>query len=78
MFRNNRPHCRRPAVQPIVCPPLCRFTDSYIEREIPHIQPLINVNRQHIVDVPKTYYKEINQTVVVPPNQMPPFGYGRR
>lgn len=73
----NKRHC----VQPIVCPPLCRYTDTYIQREVPHIQPLINVNRQHIVDVPKTYYREINQTVVVPPNQAPgryPYGYGRR
>ncbi|WP_017381124.1 hypothetical protein [Paenisporosarcina antarctica] len=81
MYRHMRPHCGNPAVQPIVCPPLCRFRDTFIEREVPHIQPLINVTRQHIVDVPKTYYREINETVVVPPNQipgMPPYGYGRR
>lgn len=54
---------------PIVCPPLCRYTDSYTEREVPVIQPLININRQHIVDVPKTYYEEINENVVVSPYQ---------
>ena len=68
---------QQPGVAPIVCPPLCRYTDSYVKREVPYIQPLINVNRQHIVDVPRTYYREINQTVVVPPNRMP-YGYGRR
>ena len=68
---------QQPGVAPIVCPPLCRYTDSYVKREVPYIQPLINVNRQHIVDVPRTYYKEINQTVVVPPTRMP-YGYGRR
>lgn len=92
MHHSNKPNygCRpsavspmaAPAVQPIVCPPLCRYTDSYIHREVPYIQPLINVNRQHIVDVPKTYYEEINETVVVPPGVGPqpnPFGgYGRR
>jgi len=68
---------QQPGVAPIVCPPLCRYTDSYVKREVPYIQPLININRQHIVDVPRTYYREINQTVVVPPNRMP-YGYGRR
>lgn len=68
---------QQPGVAPIVCPPLCRYTDSYVKREVPYIQPLINVNRQHIVDVPRTYYREINQTVVVPPTRMP-YGYGRR
>jgi hypothetical protein len=67
----------QPGVQPIVCPPLCRYTDSYVRREVPYIQPLITCNRQHIVDVPKTYYREITQNVVVPPNR-PPYGYGRR
>jgi len=67
-----RPHHH---VQPIVCPPLCRYTDSYTQREVPYIQPLININRQHIVDVPKTYYEEINQNVVVSPAQnQNPFG----
>ncbi len=56
-------------MQPIVAPPLCRYTDSFTEREIPVIQPLININRQHIVDVPKTYYEQINQNVVVSPSQ---------
>ena len=64
----NQPIAHQPhRMQPIVCPPLCRYTDSYSQREVPVIQPLININRVHIVDVPKTYYEEINQTVVVPP-----------
>jgi hypothetical protein len=85
MYRHHRPYCGRPAIQPIaqpgvapiVCPPLCRYTDSYVKREVPYIQPLITCNRQHIVDVPKTYYREITQNVIVPPNRMP-YGYGRR
>jgi len=67
MFRRHQ--CRNSAVQPIVCPPLCRFTDSYVQREVPYIQPLINVNRQHIVNVPRTEYVQINRNVVVPPTQ---------
>ena len=57
----------QPGVQPVICPPLCRYTDSYVKREVPYIQPLITCNRQHIVDVPRTYYREITQNVVVPP-----------
>ena len=75
----------QPGVQPVVCPPLCRYTNSYVKREVPYIQPLITCNRQHIVDVPKTYYREITQNIVVPPNQnqmpfggMNPYGFGRR
>ncbi len=75
----------QPGVAPIVCPPLCRYTDSYVRREVPYIQPLITCNRQHIVDVPRTYYREITQNVVVPPTRNPgnpypgnPNGYGRR
>ncbi len=67
----------QPGIAPIVCPPLCRYTDSYVKREVPYIQPLITCNRQHIIDVPKTYYREITQNVVVPPTRMP-YGYGRR
>ena len=55
-------------VQPTVLPPLCRYNDCYIPREVPYIQPLINVTRQHIVNVPRTYYEQIDQTVVVPPS----------
>jgi hypothetical protein len=83
MYRHIPRPCRRPitptavsptavsptGVRPIVCPPLCRYTDSYIQREVPYIQPLINVNRQHIVDVPRTYYEQINRNVIVPPYQ---------
>ena len=65
----------QPGIAPIVCPPLCRYTDSYVKREVPYIQPLITCNRQHIIDVPRTYYREITQNVVVPPTRMP---YGRR
>ena len=66
-------------MQPIVCPPLCRYTDSYVKREVPYIQPLININRQHIVDVPVTQYEEINQNVIVSPyeDQGPFDGRGR-
>lgn len=66
---------QQPGVAPIVCPPLCRYTDSYVKREVPYIQPLITCNRQHIIDVPRTYYREITQNVVVPPTRMP---FGRR
>lgn len=78
MFRRRNPRVGGVSdVQPIVCPPLCRFNDCYITREVPYIQPLINVTRQHIVDVPRTVYEQIDQTVVVPPTQTQPFQHPR-
>ena len=68
---------QQPGVAPIVCPPSSSNTVTGGFTKVPYIQPLINVNRQHIVDVPRTYYREINQTVVVPPTRMP-YRYGRR
>lgn len=61
------------AQQPVILPPLCRYTDSYTKREVPFIQPLININRQHTIDVPKTYYETINQNVAVSPATDNPF-----
>jgi len=61
------------AQQPVILPPLCRYTDSYTKREVPFIQPLININRQHTIDVPKTYYETINQNVAVSPANDNPF-----
>lgn len=51
-------------VQPVVCPPQYRFHDEYTEREVPFIHPIVNVNRQHVVDVPKHYYTETTEDVM--------------
>ena len=60
------------AQPPVVLPPLCRYTDSFSERELPVIQPLIDINRHHIVDVPKTYYERIQQNVLANPSALSP------
>ncbi|MEK3977170.1 MULTISPECIES: hypothetical protein [unclassified Psychrobacillus] len=60
--------CRRqlPAAEPIVCPPQYRVSDSFVPRMQPVIQPIVNVNREHIVNVPQYFVTESNETVVVP------------
>lgn len=63
--------CNRqlPAAEPIICPPQYRVSDSFIPRVQPVIQPIVNVNREHIVNVPQYYVTESNETVVVPEAQ---------
>lgn len=59
----------QPAAQPIVCPPQFRVRDSFIPRMQPVIHPIVNVNREHIVNVPQHFVTETNRNVVVPPPQ---------
>jgi hypothetical protein len=61
--------------RPIVCPPRCMYRDSYIPREVPYIHPIVHVNRQHIVNVPRHIYQPITRNVVVDPCY--PRRYGR-
>lgn len=58
-----------PAAQPIVCPPQFRVHDSFIPRMQPVIHPIVNVNREHIVNVPRHFFTETNRNVVVNPPQ---------
>ncbi|MET3574299.1 hypothetical protein ACFFIY_12500 [Bhargavaea ullalensis] len=48
---------------PIVCPPTYRFHDSFTECEVPFVHPIVNVNRQNIVNVPRHYFTETSTTV---------------
>ncbi len=59
-------------IRPIICPPKCVFHDSYIKREVPVIHPIVNVNRQHIVNVPRHIYQPVTRNVVVDPGYMDP------
>ncbi|MCP3763035.1 hypothetical protein NLX67_11620 [Domibacillus sp. A3M-37] len=54
-------------VRPIVCPPRCVVHNTYIKREVPVIHPIININRQHIVNVPRHMYQPITRNEVVDP-----------
>lgn len=52
-------------VKPICCPPKCCVQDSYYQRFVPVIQPIVTINRQNIVDVPQYYYPQVTRNVVV-------------
>lgn len=54
-------------MQPIVCPPNYRFHDEFMPREVPVIHPIVNVNRQHFVDVPRHYFTETTENVMGTP-----------
>lgn len=54
-------------IQPVVCPPDYRFHDEFMPREVPVIHPIVNVNRQHYVDVPRHYFTETTENVMGAP-----------
>lgn len=60
---------QQPPAQPIVCPPQYRTRDSFLPRMQPVIHPIVNVNREHIVNVPQHFWTETNRNVVVNPPQ---------
>ncbi|MEK4758864.1 hypothetical protein MHH85_01165 [Viridibacillus sp. FSL E2-0187] len=59
-------HCHH-GQQPVVCPTQYQFNDCYVEREVPVIHPIVTVNRKHIVNVPRHYYTQSTENVVVDP-----------
>lgn len=52
-------------VRPICCPPEYCVRDYYTQRVVPVIHPIVNINRQNIVNVPQHYYQPITRNVVV-------------
>ena len=51
--------------RPICCPPQYCVRDYYTQRAVPVIHPIVNINRQNIVNVPQHYYQPIERNVVV-------------
>ena len=51
-------------VEPVVCPTQYRHHDQFIPQEVPYIHPIVNVNRQHIVEVPRHYWTETTENVM--------------
>ncbi|GAB6154234.1 hypothetical protein JCM17380_29840 [Desulfosporosinus burensis] len=51
--------------KPICCPPQYCVRDYYTQRIVPVIHPIVNINRQNIIDVPQHYYQTITRNVVV-------------
>lgn len=65
--------------EPVVCPTQYRNHDQFIPREVPYIHPIVNVNRQHIVEVPRHYWTEttenvMGQTLPAHPGRGPQYG----
>jgi len=60
---------------PICCPPQYCVRDYYTQRIIPVIHPVVNINRQNIVDVPRHYYQPMTTNVVVDPSSQGYQGY---
>ncbi len=55
------------ACRPVVCPPQYCVQDYYTYREVPVIHPVVLVNRQNIVNVPRHIYQPITRNMVVDP-----------
>ncbi|KXH80757.1 hypothetical protein [Sporosarcina sp. HYO08] len=51
-------------MQPIVCPPIYRCHNTFVKREVPVIQPIVNVNRVNTVVTPRRYFQESNRNVM--------------
>lgn len=52
---------------PIVCPPVYVYHDCYVYREQPVVQPVIHVQRNVIVNVPRYYTQPAQQQVTIDP-----------
>jgi spore coat protein D len=53
--------------RPVIYPPQFCIHDYYTTREVPHIHPVIHVNRQNIVNVPRHIYQPITRNIVADP-----------
>lgn len=51
--------------KPICCPPQYCVRDFYTQRMVPVIHPIVNINRQNIIDVPQHVYQQTTRNVVV-------------
>lgn len=52
-------------VNPIICPTQYVVRDSYAQRAVPVIQPVVTINRQNVVDVPQYFIQPSSTNVVV-------------
>ena len=51
-------------VEPVVCPTQYRHHDQFIPQEVPYIHPIVNVNHQHVVEVPQHFWTEMTENVM--------------
>lgn len=62
-----------PQCGPIICPPRYVVRDYYTPRIVPHIHPIVNINRQNIVYVPRHIYSQTTRNIVVDPGYRGPY-----
>ena len=56
----------------VICPPQYVVRDHFTERVVTHVHPIVNIERENIVYVPKHVYKHKKKKQVVDPGY-PPF-----
>ncbi|GGH75195.1 spore coat protein D [Pullulanibacillus pueri] len=69
MSNHNDPSCNNcqnhcPENETIYCDPQTIVHDTYIPRVVTYVHPIVHVNRQNIVDVPRHVYPQSYETVV--------------
>ncbi len=58
------PGCKN---KPIYCDPRYIVHDTFVPRFVPVIHPIVHVNRQNIVNVPRHIFQNSEQTEVIDP-----------
>lgn len=53
--------------EPIYCDPKYIIKDTYIEKEVIYVHPIIHINREHIQYVPRHVYEEKTIHEVIDP-----------
>ncbi|WP_235801568.1 hypothetical protein [Heyndrickxia coagulans] len=51
----------------VFCEPKYVYKDTYVERNVTYVHPIIQVNRQHVVNVPRHVYQRYEQNITVDP-----------
>ncbi|QDP38786.1 hypothetical protein FN924_00115 [Radiobacillus deserti] len=54
-------------MKPIVCPPKYVVHNRYTPRVVPYIHPVVHVNRNHIVNIPRHIVRPVVRNEVVDP-----------
>lgn len=51
----------------VFCEPRYVYKDTYVERNVTYVHPIIQVNRKHVVNVPRHVYQRYEQNMTVDP-----------
>ncbi|MCM3024548.1 hypothetical protein [Heyndrickxia ginsengihumi] len=58
---------RNNADNTIYCDPQYVVEDTYVEREVTYVHPVIYINRKHIVNVPRHVYETVTKNIIDDP-----------